>query len=266
MYAEENLESHNANLKEEESPTNNNGEVVVNEEVESATASTEKNNGSVTAEEEKPNSSKTVKRSVSSVSSTQGGEENLAKMLQMAKIKVNEAELAKQSSDIEQIVAGRLYEEKRVQVERLEKSLRKQIEKSREYFELKAAMNKELRFLFTKIEGLKSCLKEAKFAYQQSLKNLELISTEIHSLRQQRSSSSGGSLSSSQPPPLPQSLPPNLVSQSSSTLSSSSSSISFQDQQQQRCDFFLFYNKSKINTLIVILSFNIISFTFKLNF
>jgi hypothetical protein len=239
MYAEENLESHNANLKEEESP-NNNGEVLVNEEVESATASTEKNNGSATAEEEKP-STKTVKRSVSSVSSNQGGEENLAKMLQMAKIKVNEAELAKQSSDIEQIVAGRLYEDKRVQVERLEKSLRKQIEKSREYFELKAAMNKELRFLFTKIEGLKSCLKEAKFAYQQSLKNLELISTEIHSLRQQRSLSSGGSLSSSQPPPLPQSLPPNLVSQSSSTLSSSSSSISFQDQQQQRCDFVLFY-------------------------
>lgn len=37
--------------------------------------------------------------------------------------------------------------------------------------------------MYSKIEGLKSCLKEAKNTYQQSLNNLELISTEIHALR-----------------------------------------------------------------------------------
>ena len=37
--------------------------------------------------------------------------------------------------------------------------------------------------MHSKIEGLKSCLKEAKNTYQQSLNNLESISTEIHALR-----------------------------------------------------------------------------------
>lgn len=159
-------------------------------------------------------------------------EENLAKILQMAKIKVSETELSKQSSDIEQIVAFRLYNEKLAQVEQMEKSLKKTIEKSREYFEAKAAMYKELRFLFTKIEGLKSCLKEAKLAYQQSLKNLELISTEIHSQRQQQQQQQllGKEVGGRTPGPTTS----TLISNSSSTLSSSSSSISFQEQSQSQ--------------------------------
>lgn len=154
-------------------------------------------------------------------------DENLSKMLQMANIKVNETELSKQSSDIEQIVAHRLYDEKRNRVEQMEKNLRKQIEKSREYFELKAAMYKELRFLFTKIEGLKACLKEAKLAYQQSLKNLELISTEIHSQRQQNNKQA--TLLDSKSAQNDQSIAEKLVSNSLSTMSSTSS-ISSHDQ------------------------------------
>lgn len=153
----------------------------------------------------------------------EGSDENLSKMLQMANIKVNETELSKQSSDIEQIVANRIYDEKRNRVEQMEKNLRKQIEKSREYFELKAAMYKELRFLFTKIEGLKACLKEAKLAYQQSLKNLELISTEIHSQRQQNQQLVSKSAQNDQ------ATGEKLVSNSLSTLSSTSS-ISSHDQ------------------------------------
>ena len=110
--------------------------------------------------------------------------ETLGKILEIAKIKVNETELSKQSSDIEQIEAFKIYDEKRKKIELMEKELKKPIEKSKKYFELKANLYKELRFLFTKIEGLKSCLKEAKLAYHQSLKNLELISTEIHTQRQ----------------------------------------------------------------------------------
>ena len=55
--------------------------------------------------------------------------------------------------------------------------------KSRSYYEEKAKQNKELKFLHSKIEGLKLCLKEAKMTYQKSLSNLESISNEIHGLR-----------------------------------------------------------------------------------
>ena len=106
--------------------------------------------------------------------------DSLLKMLDIAKIKVNDTELSKQSSDAEQIEAYRVYDEKRLLVEQSEKELRKFVDKSRKYYELKSKFYKELRFLFTKIEGLKSCLKEAKQCYQQSLRNLETISTEIH--------------------------------------------------------------------------------------
>lgn len=55
--------------------------------------------------------------------------------------------------------------------------------KSRKYYESKAKQNKELKFLYSKCEGLKQCLKEAKETYHNALKNLEKISTEIHEQR-----------------------------------------------------------------------------------
>lgn len=110
--------------------------------------------------------------------------ETLIKMLEIAKIKVNETELSKQSSDIEQIHAFKTYEEQRIKCHEMEKNLKKPIEKSRDYFEEKSKLYEELRFLYTKIECLKSCLKEAKTTYQASLRNLESISTEIHEQRQ----------------------------------------------------------------------------------
>ncbi|RNA37490.1 SH3 domain-binding 5-like [Brachionus plicatilis] len=110
--------------------------------------------------------------------------ETLTKMLEIAKIKVNETELSKQSSDIEQIQAFRIYEEQRIKCQDLEKTLRRSIEKSQEYYEEKSKLYEELRFLYTKIECLKSCLKEAKATYQDALHNLESISTEIHEQRQ----------------------------------------------------------------------------------
>jgi hypothetical protein len=109
--------------------------------------------------------------------------ESLLKILEIAKVKVNDTELSKQSSDAEQIEAFKVYDGKRVRVEQMERELKKFIDKSRRYFELKSSLYKELRFLFTKIEGLRSCVKEAKLCYQQSLRNLETISTEIHTQR-----------------------------------------------------------------------------------
>ena len=128
-------------------------------------------------------------------------QETLLKMLKMAKIKVTETEFSKQSCDIQQIEAYKAYEARLRQLESTEKDLKRSIEKSTRYFEEKAFYNKELKFFYAKIEGLKSCLKEAKLAYQQSLINLEKISTEVHEQRkvnanQVSSNSSTSSMSS----------------------------------------------------------------------
>lgn len=225
MYAEESLENHRGSSTTSEATSVNNTTKI------DADYDEVSSDGVSNEEAKKDTARMELMRRQSTMSGGSCcGEENLAKMLQMAKIKASEAELAKQSSDIEQVVATQLYEEKKTLVEQLEKSLRKSIEKSRDYYELKAIMYKELRFLFTKIEGLKACLKEAKLTYQQSLKNLELISTEIHSLRQQQQNkpSSSASLQAAS------SNHPILISHSSSTMSSSSSSISFHDHQNQK--------------------------------
>lgn len=82
-------------------------------------------------------------------------------------------------------------------IEQTEKKTKSSIIKSLKYFELKASFNKELNFLSLKIDGLKSCLKEAKNAYQQSLKNLEKISTKVHAERNfSKQNSSGNSFKS----------------------------------------------------------------------
>jgi len=82
-------------------------------------------------------------------------------------------------------------------VSQSEKKLKSSINKSLKYFQLKASFNKELKFFLLKVEGLKSCLKEAKSAYQQSLKNLEKISTEVHEQRNTQKATSNSSLKSS---------------------------------------------------------------------
>jgi len=109
-----------------------------------------------------------------------GSDSDEIKLLQLAKSKVNETEQAKKTSDTELVEALAHYEAKRDKMNACEKDLKKFIEKSYKYYEFKSSQLKELKFLFTKIEGLKFCLKEAKSTYQQSLKNLESISTEIH--------------------------------------------------------------------------------------
>ena len=88
------------------------------------------------------------------------------KLLKMSKAKVGETELSKRSSDMKLVEALNIYEEKRDTFCTCEKDLKKWIDKSHKYFELKASQLKELKFLFTKIEGLKSCLKEAKLTFK----------------------------------------------------------------------------------------------------
>jgi hypothetical protein len=111
-------------------------------------------------------------------------QETLVEILEKAKQKVQDSEKSKQKHDKIQIDAFNAYSKLQTISDEHERTLKKFIDKSRKYYELKADLDKELDFQSTKVEGLKSCLKEAKTFYQQSLKNLELISTEIHSQRQ----------------------------------------------------------------------------------
>jgi hypothetical protein len=115
---------------------------------------------------------------------TNNDQRTLVEILEKAKQKVHESEKSKQIHDQIQIDAFNAYAKLQALNENQEKNLKKFIEKSRKYYELKTQLDKELEFQSKKLHGLKSCLKEAKTFYQQSLKNLELISTEIHSQRQ----------------------------------------------------------------------------------
>ena len=112
--------------------------------------------------------------------------ESFLELLENSKLKVKETGESKQKYDLEQIEAMKHYQESHLNIQKLEKSLKKAILKSKPYYELKASINKELKFQLSKVEGLKSCLKEAKLFYHQSMKNLETISNEEHSKRQQR--------------------------------------------------------------------------------
>jgi hypothetical protein len=109
--------------------------------------------------------------------------QTLIDILENAKEKALEAEKAKQIRDKTQIDALKVYEDKQKFIKEFEEKQKRTIAKSREYYELRAKFNKELKFQHDKIEGLKNCLKEAKSVYQQSLNNLEKISSDIHTQR-----------------------------------------------------------------------------------
>lgn len=143
------------------------------------------------------------------------GDGDLGRMLKMARDKVSERELTKQSSDLEQIEAFKVYDEQATKIAQTEKKLKTSIVKSLKYFQIKAGFNKELKFFLVKTEGLKSCLKEAKTTYQQSLTNLEKISTEVHEQRNNNRTDSNTSLKSEKN----ETLSPNLNSVSSPNLS-----------------------------------------------
>lgn len=158
--------------------------------------------------------------------STENNNENsvdkmiLVKMLKMAKIKVSETEFSKQSCDLQQIEAFKVYDYNLKKVEQTEKKLKSSIVKSLKYFQQMALYNKELNFLLLKVEGLKSCLREAKTTYQQSLKNLEKISTEVHEQRSIHNNNSQNKLESNNS--LTRTISPNS---STSTISSSSVTV-----------------------------------------
>ncbi|CAF4510773.1 unnamed protein product [Rotaria sp. Silwood1] len=97
--------------------------------------------------------------------------------------KASAAEEEKYEADLDQQKAEQAYFEVEKLVERLQKTYRRAINKSQPYYEKKAEYHKELDFQKRKVDGLENCVNEAKSQYQESLRNLEKISNEIHAQR-----------------------------------------------------------------------------------
>ena len=68
-------------------------------------------------------------------------------------------------------------------VQELEKNLRREIEKSRPYFQMKDKLNTDLQAVKSEIESRQKSVSEAKRQYSEALKRLESISEEIHERR-----------------------------------------------------------------------------------
>ncbi|XP_032939994.2 SH3 domain-binding protein 5-like [Catharus ustulatus] len=107
-------------------------------------------------------------------------------MLNHATRKVNEAEQERLWSEREHQRVTRLCQEAEAEVQRLQKSLRRDIARSRPYFELKAQFNQRLEEHKSRVNSLESSVAQAKLRYSVALRNLEQISEEIHARRFQR--------------------------------------------------------------------------------
>ncbi|KAM6993438.1 uncharacterized protein RBU47_014741 [Passerculus sandwichensis] len=107
-------------------------------------------------------------------------------MLNHATRKVNEAEQERLCSEREHQRRTRLCQAAEAEVQRLQKSLRRDIARSRPYFELKAQFNLRLEEHKSRVTSLEAAVGQAKLRYSVALRNLEQISEEIHARRFQR--------------------------------------------------------------------------------
>ncbi|NWW78290.1 3BP5L protein, partial [Climacteris rufus] len=107
-------------------------------------------------------------------------------MLNHATRKVNEAEQERLWSEREHQRVTRLCQEAEAEVQRLQKALKRDIGRSRPYFELKAQFNQKLEEHKSRVNSLECAVSQAKLRYSVALRNLEQISEEIHARRFQR--------------------------------------------------------------------------------
>ncbi|XP_066538622.1 SH3 domain-binding protein 5b [Hoplias malabaricus] len=110
-------------------------------------------------------------------------------MLNHATQKVMEAEQKKTRSELLHKETAARYNAAMSRMKQLEKKLKRTISKSKPYFELKAKYYLQLEQLKKNVDDLQVKLTQAKGEYKMALKNLEMISDEIHERR--RSSAIG---------------------------------------------------------------------------
>jgi len=104
-------------------------------------------------------------------------------MLNHATTRVNESEIEKNLSEEEHRVKSMAYEEAEKKVTGLQKALKRSINKSRPYFEVKAQLNQSLDDQKRQIQVIEETIQMTKNGYADSLKELERISEEIHERR-----------------------------------------------------------------------------------
>ncbi|XP_076036519.1 uncharacterized protein LOC143022257 isoform X2 [Oratosquilla oratoria] len=104
-------------------------------------------------------------------------------MLNHATIKVMEAEAQKAASEREHQKRAAAFTTAEQRVHQLERSLRSAINKSRIYFEQKAAVQTQLELQKEHVQQLQRSIVIAKATYAHSLRSLEQISEEIHEQR-----------------------------------------------------------------------------------
>lgn len=107
-------------------------------------------------------------------------------MLNHASSKVNESEAERNASAAEHRAKSMAYSQAEGHVQRLQKSLKKHINKSRPYFELKARFNQILDDQKKQVQVIEETITMTKEGYADSLKELERISEEIHQRRTAR--------------------------------------------------------------------------------
>lgn len=107
-------------------------------------------------------------------------------MLNHATSKVNEAEEERLRSEREHMRVTKACQEAEARVQTLQKSLKRNIIKSKPYFELKAQFNHILEEHKTTVLQLEETVSKVKTRYSVALRNLEQISEEIHAQRGSR--------------------------------------------------------------------------------
>ncbi|XP_034467449.1 SH3 domain-binding protein 5b [Hippoglossus hippoglossus] len=110
-------------------------------------------------------------------------------MLNHATQRVMEAELTKTRSELLHKETASKYTAAIGRMKQLEKKLKRTINKSKPYFEMKAKYYLQLENLKKNVDERQAKLSQAKGEYKTALRNLEMISDEIHERR--RSSSMG---------------------------------------------------------------------------
>uniref|UniRef100_A0A3B4C334 SH3 domain-binding protein 5 n=1 Tax=Pygocentrus nattereri TaxID=42514 RepID=A0A3B4C334_PYGNA len=104
-------------------------------------------------------------------------------MLNHATQRVMEAEQTKTRSEMLHKETAARYNAAMSRMKQLEKKLKRTISKSKPYFELKAKYYLQLEQLKKNVDDLQAKLTQAKGEYKTALKNLEMISDEIHERR-----------------------------------------------------------------------------------
>ncbi|XP_077996749.1 uncharacterized protein LOC144450058 [Glandiceps talaboti] len=116
---------------------------------------------------------------------------NWQEMLNHATMKVNEAEHERHVVELEHQRTAWDFEDAEKLVKKLQKSLKKNISKSRPYFDMKHQFNQQLEDKKKRVTSLEKKVCKAKQSYSLALKTLEAISDRIHRQRSSKKMTMG---------------------------------------------------------------------------